>query len=204
MTPHIKIQLKTSAYKSFWLKYVWGFDPLKTGYDCLIGEPSNLILRSAGKPAYPAGMVFEGHVDQYQAPYLFLCGVSRNGARDCVHLAFEIEDLEPNRLGVIPSPRQYEGYEDANIIVEAIGLVPIALDKPEGIDSLPELVQSSKCWQFGWTQFPSARCPLKEIGERPFEEEVANGLPKEEVIVTPVPDVVQEVIDENKSDQVII
>lgn len=186
MKPNVSIELKTSAYKQFWLKYVWGFLPKNHGAKCLVGEVSRLILKSAGKPAYPAALKFEGEVTEYKAPFLYLCGYSRNGMKDNLHLAMEFEDLEPID-GIDPVPNRIE-FEDANVRFVGVGLRRLEIVPPNDIDALPELFKLCKNWQFGWTMFPSARIPLREIGERPFEEVVESHKPSQPDPEPPAPD----------------
>ncbi|HMP71485.1 MAG TPA: hypothetical protein PKA76_19205 [Pirellulaceae bacterium] len=144
MKPTITVEIKrANTFRFVWLKYVRGFNPNVHCARCLIGEYSKLIRRNNGA-YYPAGnLVTARQLDEQEAPFIYLCGVTPRWAWN-VHIAGVNE----------PGLRVF--HEDDRIKVEIENFRQLAIDATM---SPPADKDFATCrnWQFGWCAFPETQ-----------------------------------------------
>lgn len=129
---HIRIEVKSNNYIYLWLKYITGFDINSHCAKCLIGKYSKLIQYRSQK----VGKVYEGELNEHDAPYVYLCGVTKVYENN-LHIAC----MKDERVG-------FE-YEDSNVRVSIEGARQLAITPLVG-ELFP--VQQSTCrnFQFGY------------------------------------------------------
>jgi hypothetical protein len=131
---NIHLRLKTDAFKHLWGKYVTGFDVEQHCVQCLQGH----FCRHFFRKRFVAGTVIEGELDEHEAPFFYLCGVTESWPLN-VHLA-----VRPKR-GFMAS------HEDHNIIVlidggEPVPITPVRAGRPMDFENC-------RNWQFGYRYF---------------------------------------------------
>lgn len=135
MPIHLKLEVKSTRFHYLWLKYVTGFDVSKHCAKCLLGKYSKMI---PFRQYYP-GSVFERDLDEHEAPFMYLCGVTSVHDEN-LHVAMRY------------APGQIIEYEDANIkvIAQDAERLPIEhVDLP-----LPKEFTTCRNFQFGYHYFP--------------------------------------------------
>ena len=65
---HIRLEVKTNSFISLYIKYVTGFNDELSGAKCLKGNYSSLTVYGSQK----AGKVYEGALDEYVVPYIYI------------------------------------------------------------------------------------------------------------------------------------
>lgn len=133
---YLVVTIKRTRYLYLWLKYVTGFDISNHCATCLEGHYSKLLpYRRRLEP----GQRFEGLLNEHQAPYVYLCGVTPS---------------YPENLHI---PMRYKQghtveYEDANIVVKALHAERLSI---EPVDlPLPSAFTTCRNFQFGYHAFP--------------------------------------------------
>ena len=135
MSVNAHIEVKTGKYRYLWLKYVTGFDIREHCARCLIGKYSKMIkFRSQGP-----GAVFEGELNEHEAPYLYLCGVTGKWANN-LHIAFQYCAWDKVE------------YEDDNIKVVLDHASRLPIEPVKGL-SLPSAYTTCRNFQFGYHYF---------------------------------------------------
>jgi hypothetical protein len=81
---HIRLEVKTNSFISLYIKYVTGFNDEEYGPKCLTGNYSKLIAYGS----YNKCVVAEGELNEYDAPYMYICGTTRLHMND-LHMAFK-------------------------------------------------------------------------------------------------------------------
>lgn len=131
---HIQLLIKSNAYRILWLKYVTGFDVSKHCARCLIGKYSKLLPYGFGRNI--AGTVYEGELNEHEAPYLYLCGVTSRYACN-LHVAFS------------HCPGEVVSFEDDNIRLTIHDAVQYQIREIPGL-VMPREFTSCRNYQFGY------------------------------------------------------
>lgn len=129
---YIRIKVKSNCYIFLWLKYITGFDITKHCAKCLTGNYSKLIQYRSQK----VGKIYEGELSEYETPYAYLCGVTRN-YDDNLHIAFK------------KSQGEIIAYEDKNVSVSIENAQKLIIPPVAG-KSFSVEQQSCRNFQFGY------------------------------------------------------
>jgi hypothetical protein len=144
MAPNIKAPTiivtvkQEQAFKFLWLKYVRGFNPTHHCARCLAGSYSTLFPFSRG---YVPAQTFEGVLDEFDAPWIYLCGVTNKWIWN-VHVAGQYED------GAMTN------YSDERIDVEIRDFKQLFINSANTPEA-PHEFETCRNWQFGWMAFPN-------------------------------------------------
>lgn len=134
----IRVEVKSNRYLYLWIKYVIGFDIAKHCAKCLLGKYSKLIpYRSQ-----TSGRVYEGVLNEHEAPYLYLCGVTPIHSEN-LHIAFQF------------SAGETIDYEDENIQVRITDAKRLPI--PPTMKNFPLSFNTCRNFQFGYHYFYDAR-----------------------------------------------
>jgi hypothetical protein len=138
VAPTIRVVVKQErAFRFLWLKYVRGFNPKVHCARCLNGNYSKLFPYSSG---YVAPQTIEGVLDESDAPWIYLCGVTKKWEWN-VHVAGQYE------AGTITN------YSDERIDVEIRDFRQLPIDASKTPEA-PKEFATCRNWQFGWLAFP--------------------------------------------------
>jgi hypothetical protein len=136
--PTIKVVVKQErVFKFLWLKYVRGFNPTHHCARCLNGNYSTLFPYSSG---YVPPQTIEGVLDEFDAPWFYLCGVTNKWAFN-VHIAGQYE------AGTITK------FSDERIAVELKDFKRLFINSANTPEA-PNEFATCRNWQFGWMAFP--------------------------------------------------
>lgn len=138
-----EIEVKSAAFRFFWLRHVRAFDPTQHCSRALVGEWSGLVpfiprkegLRVNKAPAAMPGFSF-----------LYLCGVTDQWANN-IHVAMRA------------APGKRSAFEDANVRCAFDGYeqLPIPALPPEVAGALDKSYATCRNYQFAWWYLPLDR-----------------------------------------------
>ncbi len=131
----IEVQVKIPYYR-LWLKYVTGFNEKVHCARCLKGKFSKALpMPTENKPN-----TYKGILTEHEAPYLYLCGVTRKYSEN-LHIAFQWKGR---------STVEYESERVRVVITNAEQLPISPIHEPLELD---DKFTTCRNFQFGWHNF---------------------------------------------------